>query len=993
MKKLLLILIFLASISVFAQKITVTGTVTDEKGSPLPGATVQVKGATLGTTTGADGKYSVDVSGTNATLVFSFVGYFTKEVPVQNKTSINVSLDPDVRGLQEVVVVGYGTQKKSDITGTVASLPQEKLQMAPNLNVTQAIMGAVPGVMIQTNAAGANPDQSIMIRGRSSISADNQPLIIVDGIPYGGSMSDINPKDIGSVEILKDASAAAIYGSRGSNGVILITTKEGKSGKTTFSYDGKYGFSQVVKQYDLLDGPEFWDFINTRDDTPAKIYVYQTEINNHNAGVSTDWMKLALRTGQSQEHNASVSGGFKDTKFYIGAGLTDIKGVARGDNFKRITTRINVETKLFDWLAVGTRTQLNYDDASGQDVGWYAAMIANPLGKAYDDNGNYLIYPIAENITIINPLTDLSYDDLDKSYQILTNNYLNVDVPFIKGLTYKLNTGVRTRFTDAAYYGGTNTYDGYRYKGESRSSNSVGSNVVLENIFNYNRTLGVHTIFLTGLYSYETTTSKSNTLTAQQFANDLLSWYGVAQASVVSPSTSYRKSTLLSQMFRANYSYSSRYLATFTIRRDGYSGFGEDTKWGIFPSGALGWNISNESFFPLKNIFNTLKIRVSYGLNGNQAISPYASLPKFRVASIMSGTSAMVGYKPMVMGMADLGWESARTFNVGMDFGLFKDRITGTFDWYKKNTFDLLLNRSISIIHGINDVTEKTSSTTHPAVTQNIGKTQNTGFEVSINSRNIVGNKFQWTTTGNFSYNKNEIISLYGIVDPATGKEIDDVSNTWFIGQPVRVNYGTVWDGVWQLGDEAAAAVYGSQPGFVKLKDLNDDGKLDDKDRQIQGQLDPKILWGLTNTLTYGNFSFSFFFHGVNGVTAHNDRMTDDVQNDLRYNTVKKNWWTPDNPTNDWYMNKKMANEMSGFGSTLYESTDFIRLKDISLAYDLPKTAISRIGLSNLRIYVSGRNLFTYTKWSGLDPELVDQTAQRNIPMQKEFIFGLNFGF
>ncbi|MBP1674380.1 MAG: TonB-dependent receptor, partial [Bacteroidetes bacterium] len=569
MKNFLVILFLLASTSVFAQRITITGAVTDETGNPLPGTTVQVKGTTEGATTDSNGKYSLDVSTRTATLVFSFVGYITKEIPVQNQTVINVSLAPEITGLDEVVVVGYGTQKKSDITGTVASLPKERLEMAPNLNVTQAIMGAVPGVMIETASAGANPDQSIMIRGRASISADNQPLIVVDGIPYGGSMSDINPRDIGSVEILKDASAAAIYGSRGSNGVILITTKEGASGKTVFSYDGKYGFSQFIKRYDLLNGDEFWDFKNTRD--PA--YVYQTEIDNHNAGVSTDWMSMALRTGQSQEHNVSVSGGFKDTKFYIGAGLTDIKGVARGDKFKRVTTRLNIETKLFDWLAVGTRTQLNYDDASGNDVSWYEAMIANPLGKPYDDNGNFLIYPIPENITIINPLTDMAYDDLDKSYQILTNNYLNVDVPFIKGLTYRLNTGVRTRFTDAARYGGVNTYDGYRSQGESRSSNSVSSNVVLENILNYNKTLGDHTIFLTGLYSYETNTSKSNSLSAEQFPNDFLSWYGVSQAAILSPSTSYRKSALVSQMFRANYSFASRYLATFTIRRDGFSGF------------------------------------------------------------------------------------------------------------------------------------------------------------------------------------------------------------------------------------------------------------------------------------------------------------------------------------------------------------------------------------------------------------------------------------
>jgi TonB-linked SusC/RagA family outer membrane protein len=987
MKNLLLILFFLASTSVFAQKITITGTVSDEKGIPLTGTTVQVKGTSTGTTTDINGKYSVEAPGTNSTLVFSFVGYVTKEVPVQSQTTINISLVPEVKGLQEVVVVGYGTQKKSDITGTVASLPKERLEMAPNLNITQAIMGSVAGVMIETNAAGANPDQSIMIRGRGSISADNEPLIIVDGIPYGGSMSDINPKDIGSVEILKDASAAAIYGSRGSNGVILITTKEGVAGKTTFSYDGKFGFSKVINTYRLLTGPEFYDFKNVRN--PAQFW--PTEVSNNNAGVSTDWIKLGIRTGQTQEHNLSVSGGIKDTKFYIGGGLTDIKGVARGDNFRRFTTRLNIETKLFSWLTLGTRTQLNFDDASGHDVDWYACLIADPLAKPYDANGNYLIYPIPENIVIINPLTDLAYDNVDKSYQILTNNYLSLDVPFIKGLSYRLNTGVRTKFSDYANYGGAKTYDGYRYQGTSSTSNSLGSNIVIENIFSFNRQFGNHTIFLTGLYSYEGNTSKSNSVSAQQFPNDFLSWYGVAQATVVKPSASYSKSVLVSQMFRANYSFSSRYLATFTIRRDGYSGFGENNKWGIFPSFALGWNISNESFFPAKDLFNVLKIRGSYGLNGNQAIQPYASLPKFTVANIMSGNTAQIGYKPSVMGVADLGWESARTLNLGIDFGILKDRISGNVDWYLKNTFDLLLNRSISVNHGIDLVTQM-SGWTHPAVMQNIGKTQNTGVEVSITSRNIVTNKFQWTTSANFSYNKNKIVSLYGIKD-SNGKEIDDISNKWFIGKPVSVNYDFVWNGVWQLGEESAAAVYNTQPGYVKLKDIDNSGKLDANDRQIIGQLDPKILWGLTNTLAYHNFSLSFFIHGVKGITAHNDRMTDDVQVEVRYNTLKKNWWTTTNPTNDWYMNTQMANQMQGFTGILYESTDFVRLKDVSLSYDLPKSVLSKIGLSNMRLYVTGRNLYTLTKWSGLDPELVTQDAQRNIPMQKELVFGLSLGF
>jgi TonB-linked SusC/RagA family outer membrane protein len=388
------------------QQQTLTGTVTDAStGEGLAGVSIVVKGTTVGVISDANGNYSINLPDRNSTLVFSSVGYLSQEIAVGNQTKIDVKLSVDVTALEEVIVVGYGTQKKSDITGTVTSLPKERLQLSPNLNVTQAIQGSVPGVMIETNNAGANPDQSIMIRGRGSITADNEPLIIVDGIAYGGSMSDINPKDIESVEILKDASAAAIYGSRGANGVILITTKQGTAGKTVFSYDGKFGFSQVINTYRLLTGPEFYDFKSIRN--PAQFW--PTEIQNYNDGVSTNWVDLGIRTGQTLEQNLSVSGGINDTKFYLGGGLTNIKGVALGDNFKRVTTRINVETKLLKWITVGTRTQLNFDDASGDDVDWYACLIADPLGKPYDENGNYLIYPTRSlRITIWRSMCRLS---------------------------------------------------------------------------------------------------------------------------------------------------------------------------------------------------------------------------------------------------------------------------------------------------------------------------------------------------------------------------------------------------------------------------------------------------------------------------------------------------------------------------------------------------------------------------------------------------------
>ena len=982
-----MILLFLATTSVFAQKISVKGTVSDENGAPLPGATIQVKGSTVGTATGTDGKYSLDVNSTNDILVFSFVGYTPREVAVQNQTTINISLRPDVLGLQEVIVVGYGTQKKSDITGTVASLPQERLAMAPNINVTQAIQGSIAGVQVSTSSTGAVPGQTILVRGRNSITANNDPLIIVDGIPYGGSITDVNPNDVKSIEVLKDASAAAIYGSRGANGVILITTKEGTEGKAVITYDGKFSLTDVTKVNRMLTGPEFYDFKMTRN--AASMTGSETEVYNN--GTWTNWIDLAVRQGQTQEHNLTVSGAVKDSKYYFGVGITDVKGVAIGDDFFRFSSRINVETKITDWLRIGTRTQFTFDDASGSEANFHVALETNPLSTAYDEYGNQNVFPWPDNIIVGNPLQNLLYDDMNKAYQILSNNYAIIDFPFVKGLSYRLNTGVRARFTDQAQYRGRNTQSGLAALGDASIDNSVSNNLVVENILSYTREFGSHSIFATGLYSYEGYNGRTNSMDATNFPNDFLSWYGIPQAQVVIPSVSFSETALISEMLRLNYAYASRYLLTLTVRRDGYSAFGTDTKWGTFPSAALGWNLANENFFPLKGTFNVFKLRASYGLNGNQAIPAYASLPKFTVANMSTNSGTVVGYKPSQMGIADLGWESSATLNLGFDFGLFKDRISGNFNWYLTNTSDLLLARSISVNHGITPNTHL-PSWTHPSVTQNIGQTQNTGIEVVVDSRNIVKGKFQWNMSANFSYNKNKIVSLYGVKDE-NGKEVDDISNKWFIGKPIRVNYDYVWDGVWQLND-ADTAVYNTHPGYVKLKDLDGNKILDANDRKVIGQLDPSILWGLTNVFTYGNLTLSIFMHGVSGATVENYLMNDDVQGaEVRYNTLKKDWWTRTNPTNAWVKNALLANNMSGASGTIYERPDFVRIKDISISYDLPQSMIGKIGLNKLKVFVTGRNLFTFTKWTGMDPDLTDEQAQQRIPMQKEYVFGLSFGF
>jgi TonB-linked SusC/RagA family outer membrane protein len=975
MKKLFLVICFLSSALVFAQKAAVTGTVTDESGGPLIGATVTVKGTLKGTNTDIDGKYSIDISSPNPTLVFSFVGYISKEILVQNQTTVNISLEPDITGLQEVIVVGYGTQKKSDITGTVTSLPKGRLENLPNVNIAQAIQGSVPGIMIQQSSAGAAPNEVIMIRGRNSILADNSPLIIVDGIPYGGQIRDISPSDVLSIEILKDASAAAIYGSRGSNGVILITTKTGVAGKATLSYDGFYSIQKYADLPDIMTGAEFYDFKQTR--FPGQISLSEQAV--YDSGSWVDWLDLGLRNGSSQQHNLSVSGGAQNTKYYISGSILDVKGIEVNDDFQRINTRINVDTKVADWLSIGTRTQFSYEDQSGEGPSNSGLLWTNPLSTAYDENGDLTIYPWPEDLTVSNPLQGTLYENINKDYQIITNNFINIDFPFVKGLSFRLNSGIRMRFTDDKTYRGRNTASGLGSLGSADTDRSYYSNTVLENILTYNREIGKHNIFATALFSYEGNKSSSSTLYAASFPHDFLDWYSAAQAELIRPGYTFNDTKIISQMARLNYSYNSRYLLTVTGRRDGYSGFGTMKKWGFFPSVALGWNLTRENFFPLKQIFNEFKLRASWGLNGNQAVGAYESISRLTSTDMVDAKTTAAGYTPSRLGQDNLGWESSRTLNGGIDFGILDGRFSGEINYYLTRTKDLLLNRTISPVHGIN------------SITQNIGETENKGLEFSINSRNINKGDFQWTTSGNIALLKNNIKSLYGILDE-NGKEVDDVVNSWFIGQPIKVIYDFVWDGTWQLDEAEEAAAWGTQPGFVKLRDVNKDGKLSAEDKQIIGQEDPKFLWGLTNTFSYKQFKLDIFFHGVHGVTKNLFPLMTDLEtfSVIRRNTTKKNWWTPENPTNDFVMNNLQAEYMAGIRGYVYDPASFVRLKDVSISYDFPAKLSGKLGLSKLKVYVTGRNLATITKWRGLDPELSEQEA---VPLQKEYVFGLSFGF
>ena len=439
-----------------------------------------------------------------------------------------------------------------------------------------------------------------------------------------------------------------------------------------------------------------------------------------------------------------------------------------------------------EWLTLGTRTQFSMDDRSGEGPSMSGLLWTNPLATAYDENGALTIYPWPEDLTVSNPLSPILYDNTDKSQQIVTNNFAQIDFPFVKGLSYRINTGIRMRYTNTSTYRGRNTASGLGSLGSANTARGEYDNTVIENILTFTRGFGKHSIFATALYSYERNLSGSNNVSASNFPHDFLTIYSTAQAGSIQPGYTYNDTKLVSQMLRLNYSYNSKYLLTITGRRDGYSGFGSQKKWGFFPSLALGWNLNDEDFFPFKDLFSNFKLRASWGLNGNQAVGAYESISRLGSTDMVDGDVTVAGYTPSVLGQDKLGWETSSTINAGIDFGILNDKISGEFNLYKTNTTDLLLNRTISPIHGIN------------SITQNIGVTQNTGLEFSFNSRNFDIGGFQWTTSANFAYEKNKILSLYGIVDE-TGKEVDDVVNSWFIGKPIRVVYDFVWEGTWQL--------------------------------------------------------------------------------------------------------------------------------------------------------------------------------------------------
>jgi TonB-linked SusC/RagA family outer membrane protein len=975
----LILLLALLSQTVMAQAVTtISGKVLGASNEPLVGVTVQEKGTQNATSTKEDGTFTIANLKPNATLVVSYVGFTTQEVAVGTGADLNIKLQISINSATDVVVVGYGSQKRSDVTGSVTSVPKGRLSQLPVTNVMQAIQGAVAGVNVTTTSSVPGSSPSTIIRGQNSINANSGPYVVVDGIPLsktGGSLNDINPNDIASMEILKDASAVAIYGTNGSQGVILITTKRGTTGKPTIRYNAYAGMENMAHVLTPRNGAEYVqkyaDYMKQTGQTQTNPVPNAGELPNFQAGITKDWIKEVTQTGVLQDHNLSITGGSKDVKYFLSGEYLDQKGVVKGYQYKRISVRSNLDANITSFLSAGTSLFFASNNYDGGRVNMLNASAMSPYGEEFNADGSYKIYPMHPELLYTNPMIGLTTDRINRSVNVNGNAYAEVKFSgILSGLKYRLNAGYTFLPAREASYIGRLAND---FSGTARVFNAETQSFTLENILSYSKDFGKHHIDFTGLYSAQQRKYMSTTAGAVGFVNDVISFNNLSAGTTQSSSSYADRYALNSQMGRINYSYDSRYLFTVTARRDGSSVFGANTsKFGVFPSAALGWNLTNEEFMKNVSLLERLKLRVSYGKSGNEAIPVYNTITTDGTVRYPFDGIAYTGLIPSNLGNSSLLWENTLGTNIGVDFTFRKNRISGSIEYYSNKTTDLLLRRSLPIITG------------YSSVFDNLGETANKGFELTLNTRNFVGKDFQWETILNFSRNTNKIVDLYG-------DRKSDLGNRWFIGSPISVIYDYKMEGVWQAGEDASKQDPGAKAGDLKFADTNGDGQITADDRIILGQTAPKWVGGLTNTFHYKDFHLNIFIQTAQGMLKNNPDLTYADETGKRNTPAAVGYWTAENKSNT--RPALSYNNTRGYGYA--SDASYTRIKDVTLSYVLPQKALDKIKLASLTFYVSGRNLYTFTNWIGWDPE--NNYSSRgsgdwvnNYPTVRSIIFGAN---
>ncbi|MCE5331384.1 MAG: TonB-dependent receptor [Bacteroidales bacterium] len=974
----------------------ITGRVTDYGGQPLPGVSVVVKGTTNGTITDSDGKYSLSNVVANAILKFSFMGMKGQEITISGKSTINVILVDETIGLDEVVAIGYGSMKKSDITGSVASVNAKSLKEISSANITQSLQGRIAGVQIQTTSTRPGQEGQIRIRGTRSLTASNEPLIVVDGIPFNGSLNDISSSSIKSIDILKDVSSTAIYGSRGANGVILITMERSNTEIAKITYEGYEGIDVVAKKYSLYNGPEYLRMAELAD------YDGYTPLEKQSIedGKFTDWQDLMYKHGRISDHQLNIAGGTKTGNYSFGVGYHNKTSVMPGIEFQRYSLHTTIDQNIGNRIKVGLSSNISYSINDGETTNvMYGLLSIKPVDQAYDSTGAILVHPDGTP-TSTNPLLYKNEENwTEHRERISTFNSLYGELEITKDLKYRINIGANYSHDQ---YG--NFYSSVINGGgpaTAEVNNETSSDYTIENLIYYNKTFNQkHKLNFTGLYSIQ----KSNYNNTDAFATDMVADYvkyynlGLSNSNVNVPAGNqiYSKRVILSYMARINYNYNDRYLITLTGRADGSSVLASGNKWHYYPAVALAWAAINESFFKNQNTLSNLKIRLSFGQTSNQAVEPYTTLGSISQNLYNFGSDNVYGYYLSTVSNEKLNWEYTKSSNIGIDFGFLKNRISGSVDFYHQHTSDILLKQKLP----------PTSGVSGPFLT-NVGETQNNGMEISFTTINF-NKKFGWTSDFSFSLNRNKILALNSGVQR-------DEGNGWFVGHPMDVIYDYNKIGIWQLGEEVEAAKYGLEPGEIKVEDVNKNDQIDNGDKKILGNLDPKFELGITNRFSYKGFDLSVVaFARVGGKLISAIHQPQSYLNMLggagARNGIKVNYWTSENSTNDYPKPNGSRGDNPQYGSTLgYFDASFLNLRSINLGYTLSELR----QLKAIRIYASCENVATffspYLKAGGITPQATGYgengvsdsnsipdrqlTIGANVPPARSFILGLSFNF
>ena len=1008
-RKIGLIILFAitSALSAFAQQIEIKGKVLEDNSKvPVIGATVKGKGKQLGTVTDREGNFKISVKSLPTTLYVSSVGYKNQEIDVYEAEPTTIYLAEDQNRLSNVVVIGYGTQKRSDLVGSISTISTDSYKQIPVSSLDNALQGKAAGVQVTQTSGEPGGSVSIRIRGGSSIQGGNEPLYVIDGFPFYNNtatagvisgtstnpLSAINPGDIESINVLKDASATSIYGSRGANGVIIITTKRGKGEKTQITYEGSFGIQSLRKKIDLLNAHDFAILRNNAlyDTNPTLgQYQYLSQAEIDKLGKGTDWQDEAFRSAFTQNHQISIIGGSLKTHYAISGNYFTQDGIIKNTDLKRFSSRVNIESQVSEKFKVGINITGSKSDADVAPAGIVGNLLLMPAtATVYEPNGSYTLRNPFENI-FSNPIASLN-EQINKStsYRLLGSAY--GEYAIIKGLIIKALFGANINNNKESNYIPKTIYEGSLVNGQASLGVLNSSTWLNENTLTYSKELWKkHNFdFLLGYTQQKTTTDIVRT-GSSNFVSDNLTYNSLQSGSVITtPYSDSQNSVLNSFLGRINYNYDQTYFFTTSIRDDGSSRFGKNKKWGVFPSLGASWLVSNEKFYkPVLSIMNNLKLRISYGKTGNQEIGNYQSQSTLTSANYLFGNSLVTGFTPARISNDNLGWETTYQTDAGIDISLLKDRISLIIDGYSKKTVDLLLNVQIPWTTG-----QSTSL-------QNYGSVENKGLELTLNTQNLVGN-FKWNTGFNISFNRNKVLSIGGLANSyISGNYIVQ------IGQPLGSFYGCVTDGVLQTADVATKGVYTGnatpKAGDRLYKDVNGDKTFNStSDRTIIGNAQPDFIFGFSNNFEWKGFDLSLLFQGSigNQILNGNKQTLELFSGQQNADISALDRWTSTNSSNT--IPRAKLDPAPVFSDRYIEDGSFVRLKTISLGYTFPKKIIKHLQLSNLKVYVSGSNLLTWTKYTGFDPEITsgDNTVSQGTdsgiyPVSRSFNAGINITF